>query len=153
TLLFTANDGANGDALWRSDGTPAGTVVVKAISAGNLIDVSGTLFFTGYDGTTGRELWTSDGTAPGTVLVKDINPSGGAFPAPYQVTLANVSGTLFFAADDGTTGLELWTSDGTAAGTVLVKDINLGSVTSFPEELTNVNGTLFFQANDGTYAG
>ena len=42
--------------------------------------------------------------------------------------LTNVNGTLFFTADDGTNGRELWKSDGTAAGTVLVKDISPGSV-------------------------
>ena len=43
-----------------------------------------------------------------------------------------VNGTLFFAADDGVHGRELWKSDGTAAGTVLVKDINPGSIGSYP---------------------
>jgi ELWxxDGT repeat protein len=64
--------------------------------------------------------------------------------------LINVNGTLFFAANDGTTGLELWKSNGTAAGTVLVKNIRPGSDSSYPSSLINVNGTLFFAADDGT---
>ncbi len=64
--------------------------------------------------------------------------------------LVDVNGTLFFTANDGTTGVELWKSDGTAAGTTLVKDIRGGGPTSDPRRLTNVNGTLFFTANDGT---
>ena len=63
-----------------------------------------------------------------------------------------MNGTLFFAADDGSNGIELWKSDGTPAGTVLVKDINPGAAGSYPEHLTNVNGTLFFTADDGTTA-
>jgi ELWxxDGT repeat protein len=62
-----------------------------------------------------------------------------------------VGGTLFFGAKDGTHGRELWRSNGTAAGTVLVKDIRPGGGESFPKYLTNVNGALFFQADDGTH--
>jgi ELWxxDGT repeat protein len=64
--------------------------------------------------------------------------------------LTNVNGTLFFAANDLDSGTELWKSDGTAAGTVRVKDIWPGlSRGSNPAFLTNVNGTLFFTADDG----
>ncbi|MEO7909837.1 MAG: ELWxxDGT repeat protein, partial [Roseiflexaceae bacterium] len=86
------------------------------------------------------------GTAGGTVRVLDINPGGGSSD-PYYLT--NVNGMLFFAADDGSTGTELWKSDGTADGTVRVLDIYAGSGDSEPFSLTNINDTLFFQAYDG----
>jgi len=48
-------------------------------------------------------------------------------------------------------GDELWKSDGTSGGTVMVKDIYPGDKydDGFPENLTNVNGTLYFTAYDG----
>src|SRR5439155_5431040 len=79
-FFFVASE-ANGRELWKSDGTAAGTVLVKDINPGpgdsspdGLTNVNGTLFFAAFDPTTGRELWKSDGTAAGTVLVGDINP-------------------------------------------------------------------------------
>src|SRR5439155_8769669 len=89
--------------------------------------------------------------AAGAVLIKDINPTAGFGSIPASLT--NVNGTLFFDADDGTSGPELWKSDGTADGTVLVKDIRGGAVGSSQYYLTNVDGTLFFQANDGAHGG
>ena len=61
-----------------------------------------------------------------------------------------MGGTLFFTAQDGVHGQELWKSGGSSAGTVLVKDINPGHG-SAASSLTAVGGTLFFTADDGVH--
>src|SRR5258707_14857355 len=81
-------------------------------------------------------------------LVKD--GSSGWYIQGFNGWFTNVNGVLFFDATDGTTGEALWKSDGTDAGTVLVKDIYPGGASGL-KEFVNVNGTLFFQANDGTH--
>jgi ELWxxDGT repeat protein len=164
TLFFVENDYYHGNELWKTDGTAAGTVLVKDIYPGGipnvkyndsnpeyLTNVNGTLFFSANDGTHGRELWKSDGTDAGTVMVAKIRSDGFELPGSYPSCLTNVNGTLFFAATDGIHGAELWKSDGTALGTVLVKDINPVSIPIFGASFVNVNGTLFFSANDGTH--
>ena len=155
TLFFTADDNIHGYEIWKSDGTEAGTVMVKDIVSGSsgsnpyqLTDVNGTLFFTANDGVHGFELWMSDGTEAGTVMVKDIVPGSGD---TSMSSLTDVNGTLFFTANDGVHGTELWMSDGTEAGTAMVKDITAGSSSTSLHSFTNVNGTLFFIANDGTH--
>jgi len=180
-LFFTADDGINGVELWKSNGTAAGTVMVKNInpvvpnpgaglfgnsSPGSLTNVNGTLFFSADDGVNGRELWKSDGTAAGTVMVKDIQPGTGGSGFGIIEPFLNVNGTLFFPASDGIHGVELWESDGTAAGTVMVKDITtFGAGDSNPGRLATANGSVFFNTNingggggflyesDGTAAG
>jgi ELWxxDGT repeat protein len=120
TLYFTADDGVHGDELWRSDGTAAGTFMVKDINPGsagsnggtlNLTVVGGTLYLTASDGVDGVQLWKTDGTAAGTVML-----TTNLATAPRD--LANINGTLFFDNNQG-----LWTSDGTGVGTVFVSAI------------------------------
>ncbi|QGJ70240.1 Hypothetical protein PBC10988_19350 [Planctomycetales bacterium 10988] len=154
TAYFTALTPSEGDELWKTDGTTAGTELVADIVPGSegsyiddLINVNGTLFFTANTASYGRELWKTDGTSAGTVLVKDITP--GTDDTLIQDQLA-VNGTLYFRFTDGTYGRELWKSDGTSAGTTLVKDLNPGTADSNPAQFTNFNGTLFFNANDGS---
>ena len=78
--------------------------------------------------------------------MKDINP-GSASSAPGRSAI--FGGKLYFPADNGVNGKELFSSDGTEGGTVLAADIRAGSSSSFPNELTVFNGFLFFQATDG----
>jgi LPXTG-site transpeptidase (sortase) family protein len=154
-LFFSADDGTNGRELWISDGTEAGTKLVRDIRAGgssnptSLTAISSKLFFAATDGVNGIELWSSDGTSGGTNMVKDIRPGVGN-SLISEMTASG--GRLFFSArDDLNIGIELWISDGTSAGTKMVKDIYTGaSNSSMPTDLTDVGGTLFFQANDGT---
>ncbi|HVK13123.1 MAG TPA: ELWxxDGT repeat protein, partial [Gemmataceae bacterium] len=157
TTFFVMADHFNSEfALWKSDGTAAGTVLLKDFTVAgmntiptNLTNVNGTLFFRGYTPEHGSELWKSDGTAAGTVLVKDIRPgTNGTFPnGSGPSNLANVGGRLFFSADDGIHGRELWSSDGTESGTVLVADLTAGGSTPF-RSLTAVNDDLFFETGE-----
>ncbi len=74
-----------------------------------------------------------NGTAAGTVLVKDIRSGTGSTSFGF---LTNIDGTLFFQANDGVQGNELWRSDGNAANTVMVKDIFTGNVVREPKQFT-----------------
>jgi len=140
TLFFNAITATDGAELWKSDGTTAGTVMVKDIALGAngsnpwfLTNLNGTLFFTAQRYVGDYELWKSDGSGAGTVLVKDIVPGDiGSIPRDF----APVGATLYFGADDGIDGLELWQSDGTEAGTYEVGDINPGIPGSSPADIT-----------------
>jgi ELWxxDGT repeat protein len=173
-LFFAARDGVHGWELWKSNGTAQGTVLVKDINESGpsypqvLTAVGDTLFFAARDGVHGFELWKSDGTRRGTRLVKDVHPGAGDslrtsfhFHHPCRVRfpyfpyfkvgpsvcteLVGVGDRLYFGANDGRHGRELWRSDGTGAGTVMVKNISPHG-NSTPRWLTRAGGRLFFSA-------
>src|SRR5262249_2435079 len=144
--FFVARDGSNGTGLFRSDGTTGGTQLLK----GNLdfggsprpLNVNRTVYFFPFDGNPANgtvQLWKSNGTPGGTQLVKGFAPQQAGpfgFLAGLPDTLTSFNGEVFFVADDGSNGLELWKSNGTAAGTVMVQDLNAGPSGSNPGELT-----------------
>ncbi len=83
-------------------------------------------------------------------LVRNIGP-GSANGEIFS--LAEFEDRLYFSANDGTgtTGRELWSSDGTEVGTTLFKDINPGEDPSHPIGMTDAFGELIFRADDGTH--
>lgn len=78
------------------------------------------ILMAGVNGINGCELWVSDGTEASTQLLLDINPSGDSLPGQYlglHAAQTQSGERIFFDADDGINGRELWVSDGTMAGT------------------------------------
>ncbi|MFP2956448.1 ELWxxDGT repeat protein [Myxococcus sp. 1LA] len=151
-LFFAANDGVHGTELWKSSGTEGeGTVMVRDIARGlessgptELTLVGDRLFFLADDDVRGRALWASDGTEAGTYLVKRVLPIGATYGEGQ--TLVDYKDRLYFSTvlPDGTDGYELWTSDGTEAGTFMVEDIAPGQASSFPRRFIVHDGFLYF---------
>jgi ELWxxDGT repeat protein len=110
-LFFTAKTDASGDELWVSDGTAAGTKMVKDINAGTgsasprfLVEMDGKVYFQASNGTNGTELWVSDGTDAGTKLVKDLY-SGSNSSEPELLTPLN--GKLLFSATSAESAVDV----------------------------------------------
>ncbi len=175
-VYFAAQEPTGGRELWQTNGTTAGTVRVADIVVGTgssyprgFAVMGGVLYFTATT-PLGAELWRSNGTAAGTVLVKDIF-AGSNSSAPGTNPIADahapyvVGSVMYLAAQESlSTGIELFRSNGTAAGTILVKDIDAGAGDSTPAEFAFVNGRVVFAATttpfgreawatDGTSAG
>ena len=172
--LFSVSDSEIGTELWVTDGTQEGTGLVADIapgprgsSPGSYFGASGMIalgdgraIFGADDGVNGRELWVSDGTGAGTYLLTDLwpgtyNPYPGSGDVPGSSNPANFTalggGRVLFTAADPGRGTELWITDGTPAGTVLLRDINPGEGSSAARFLTPLsNGRVVFQANDVT---
>jgi ELWxxDGT repeat protein len=151
--VFFAADALTGRQLWRTDGTTAGTVLVRAINPGlfnggtpPFATAGGVLLFFANDGISGAELWSSDGTLAGTHVLKDIRPGAASSIQGSGDFVTNTDGFVYFFADNGVNGLELWKSDGTADGTVMVKDLSPGSAGTSFFGLTAAGGTLYFSA-------
>ena len=132
---------------WRVIALPLGCLLGLAAACGPLPESGGS------PASTHQRVELDSQCAP-PARVRDINPgSVGAFPpitAEVVPELAAAKGLLFFAAQDGTSGQELWRSDGTVEGTLQVKDLRPGEASSFLGNLTPAPDGLFFSAMEGT---
>lgn len=121
TVFFSATDGVHGRELWATDGTPAGTRLVRDIRTGtagstprSLTRVGELLYFSADDGSRGRELWVSDGTRQGTRLVRDLAPGT---KGSGELAIKGLGGSAYFSRQYE----DLWRTDGTSASTRLVR--------------------------------
>lgn len=159
TLFFAPY---NTKSLWKSDGTIAGTTQLQSFAADpyNFAAADNDIYFRAFDGTS-NTLWKSDATAAGTRKIT------GNVVDPDNLIFCN--GSLFFTGIGnvgvyGNIGAELFKTDGTSPGTVLVKDINPGvNSSSFYGTKISIGDKIYFTnygasgielwKSDGTTAG
>ncbi|AFY48678.1 Ca2+-binding protein, RTX toxin [Nostoc sp. PCC 7524] len=149
TLYFRAND-----KLWKVDNTTGEAVQLanlpgtgSSVDFSDLTDVNGTLYFVVYEfAQFSRRLWKIDSGVNEAVRVNETLEVEAYLNA--ATNLMNVNGTLYFIADDGTHGKELWKINNSTGNAVLVQDINPGSGSANISNLSNIKGTLYFIANN-----
>jgi trimeric autotransporter adhesin len=155
--------------LWATDGTPGGTTVIHEplLKLNRGVALGSNLIFAATDGRHGIELWRTNGRREGTALIADINPAGDSMPR----WLTRLGSEVYFSARERPVDFEcscdhwelyetcgrpcsgeLWKTDGTTAGTRMVKDIRPGPAGGAPYLIRSAEESLFFYANDG-FAG
>lgn len=168
--FFSAKDADHGEELWVTDGTPAGTKMVKDINPGLatsdiqwLTRFNDKVVFTANDGENGYEPWISDGTEAGTFMLKDVHELESSNAVGY--CQLDETRLIFYAMDfesemaqEGSKMQYLWITDGTEDGTKLLKEVDC----IFPgqEEADNRWGTnmrvgrrVFFKAEEADKNG
>ena len=180
-LYFDANDGTSGNELWAHETTNDSTWLAADIYSQNYsptnpynssnpgyyagITAMGTrLYFDAIqNGSSGYELWAHETTNGSTWQVADINIQSTTSSYPGRYSGVTVMGTrIFFDANDGTSGIELWAHETTNNSTWLVSDINNGSDSSlisinnfgntyhWGSDFTAIGTRLYFNANEGS---
>jgi ELWxxDGT repeat protein len=150
-------------AIWSTDGTPAGAKPAVTAASGmmgpeRLTAAGGRLYFAARRAGDPNGLllpWVSDGTDAGTEPLAEIDlrtePSVPEDEDQARARFVEVDGRVFFAASDPAHGEELWATDGTSEGTLLVRDITPGAFGSFPRSLEAWQGRLWFRARDAVH--
>lgn len=160
-IYVVGTHGSGDGELWQTDGTVAGTAPVEvdghelggiAALLGALTAAGSRLFFFIDDPSQNPAsitLWQTDATTAGSSAIATFRPADSVFTMPRS--LAVLGSQLLFAMDDGVHGSELWASDGSSAGTRLVRDINPGASPSSPANFAVAAGKVYFAADDGLH--
>ena len=146
-LYFSANTGSGKSLVWMNSSENVASVggQITVSGADHLVTMGNNLYYTTFSGID-YYLHKTDGSLIGTQLVRLLPGNQNANPNNFTA----VGSTLFFTLNDYTHGNELWKTDGSNSGTVIVADLNTSpavSAGSNPSLLTNVGGTLYFTAN------
>ncbi len=162
-VLVSADGGSLiGQELWITDGTTAGTTVVRDIAPGSAD--SDPFFLYGADdvvlfsaaraGVTGRELWRTDGTTAGTVLVGDFLPGLGSSLSAVTAHAVGDGVRAVLPIDDGVHGRELFVTDTTNAGTQPLFDLAPGAADGLPPvDFPSLPVTLAFLDDRAVFIG
>lgn len=158
TMYFAAFNAAGGKELWKSDGTPVGTYMVKDIKPGTgssqasgFSKIANTTLFIAQSVGLESKLWKTDGTLAGTEQIPVAEPF-------YIVNqdMAKLGNKVIFFAHNTVDGYEPYVSDGTAAGTFMLKNINPSgnslTTQAMGLHLKVAGNYCYFIANNGTAA-
>ncbi len=142
-LYFTGTDTAHGFGLWQTDGSPAGTEFVMGLKSPTSLTVAGNyLYF--FAGPESSELWRTDGTTDGAVRLRSFFAGGDT----YITNLTPVGNQLFFVAGErpvnGNQIIDLWRTDGTVAGTRMIRHNEYGVV--------GMNGFAYILTHEPTHS-
>lgn len=145
-VFFRGATDISNSTLWKTDGTSLGTNPLQHdanaysdFEPSSLTVVGDRLYLRGSKASSfDRELFVCDGT--NVSLVKDIFTGT---EGSNLSELTDVDGILFFKANDGINGSELWKSDGTSGGTQMILDITVGGSSNI-QNVTYVDGNVFF---------
>ncbi len=151
--VFIAGDDGE-TRIWRTDGTPAGTVLLLRVPvgypSGTEVEVVGgndRAFFVGPDASAGTVLWTTDGTVAGTQAI------GNGGSAPRSLAYDATAALCWFSATDTSNGRELWRSGGTVANTVRVTQLRAGGLDGMlaePKQIAPLPSGVYFAGQNST---
>lgn len=166
-LLFFGsnnNNSTEGVEPWISDGTTAGTKMLKNLNEsyrssnprwfkqalGKVIFVADVF----NSSSTRTKLFITDGTEGGTIALCDLSYN---YPASVSVTNSifygqELNGKYYFSAETDAEEAELWVTDGTPEGTKMLKDIySASNFASFPKNFEILNNKIYFSAKTAEY--